>query len=118
MHALLRRDAYHRKDAAWNETTYEFGLFTLDTARQELFRGPNVIPLSTQEYRLLEYFLQNPNRVISRNELLDEVWGYDALSNTRTIDVHVVWLRQKLGEKSRPHHLVTIRGRGYRFDPE
>jgi DNA-binding response OmpR family regulator len=47
---------------------------------------------------------------------MDEVWGYDSVTTTRTVDVHVAWLRQKLGEKSQPRHLITVRGRGYRFD--
>ena len=96
---------------------YSFGEFSLDTQRQELSRGSESIPLNTQEYRLLKFFAQNPQRVLGRYELMDEVWGYDSVTSTRTVDVHVAWLRSKLGEKSRPRHLITVRGRGYRFEP-
>jgi DNA-binding response OmpR family regulator len=112
--ALLRR--VQSTEEKSEDGTYSFGKFSLDTQKQELFRGSTPIPLNTQEYRLLEFFLRNPGRVLSRYELMDEVWGYDSVTTTRTVDVHVAWLRQKLGEKSRPRHLITVRGRGYRFD--
>jgi len=114
--ALLRRT-----QTPGNKTEsgiYNFGRFSLDTNRQELRRGSTPIPLNTQEYRLLEFFVRNPGRVLNRYELMDEVWDYDSVTTTRTVDVHVAWLRRKLGEKSRPRHLITVRGRGYRFDAE
>jgi DNA-binding response OmpR family regulator len=74
------------------------------------------IPLNTQEYHLLAYFAAHPGKVINRDELLDEVWGYDSVTTTRTVDVHVAWLRQKLMEQENPRHLITVRGRGYRFE--
>ena len=116
--ALLRRG---RTDAAKPQAEPEvlhFGQFTLNTRREELLRGSEPIPLNTQEYRLLKFFAENPQRVINRYELLDEVWGYDSVTTTRTVDVHVAWLRHKLGERSRPRHLITVRGRGYRFEPD
>jgi DNA-binding response OmpR family regulator len=113
--ALLRRA--DRSGGKTDGEIHPFGKFSLDIQRQELFRGPTPIPLNTQEYRLLEFLVRNPGRVLSRYELMDEVWDYDSVTTTRTVDVHVAWLRQKLGEKSRPRHLVTVRGRGYRFDP-
>lgn len=93
-----------------------FGEFTLNTRREELLRGSEPIPLNTQEYRLLKFLAENPQRVINRYELLDEVWGYDSVTTTRTVDVHVARLRRKLGERSEPRHLITVRGRGYRFE--
>lgn len=93
-----------------------FGVFSLDTGRQELFADGQSIPLNTQEYHLLAYFAAHPGKVISRDELLDEVWGYDSVTTTRTVDVHVAWLRQKLMEQDNPRHLITVRGRGYRFE--
>jgi len=121
--ALLRR-AHNAsgRSLSWEacnppDDTYRFGRFTLDTKRQELFAGERSIPLNTQEYQLLAYFAAHPLTVLSRDELLDEVWGYDSITTTRTVDVHVAWLRQKLGEQDNPRHLKTIRGRGYRFEP-
>jgi two-component system alkaline phosphatase synthesis response regulator PhoP len=116
--ALLRRG---RTDSATPQAEPEvlhFGVFTLNTRREELLRGSEPIPLNTQEYRLLKFFAENPQRVINRYELLDEVWGYDSVTTTRTVDVHVAWLRRKLGEGSKPRHLITVRGRGYRFEPD
>jgi DNA-binding response OmpR family regulator len=98
--------------------SYRFGAFRLDTERMQLFRGEEPIALSVQEYRLLQVFVRNPDRVLSREMLLSEAWGYDSETTTRTVDVHLAWLRQKLGEKERPRHLLTVRGFGYRFIPE
>jgi len=81
-------------------------------------KNEETVPISAQEYRLLEYLLCNPNRVISRDELLDKVWGYDSVASTRTVDVHVARLRKKLGEESVPLHIHTARGHGYRFSIE
>ena len=117
--ALLRRREHLRDDNdVPKDAVYRFGDFSLDTEEQELYHGTEPIPLSTQEYRLLKYFVEHAQRVVGRDELLDEVWGYDAVTSTRTIDVHIAWLRQKLGEQLAPHHLITIRGRGYRFNPD
>jgi two-component system, OmpR family, alkaline phosphatase synthesis response regulator PhoP len=116
--AQLRRGETQSQKTGMEEEMYAFGDFTLDTKREELRRGEELIPLNTQEYRLLKFFTKNPQRVIGRNELLDEVWGYDSITTTRTVDVHVGWLRQKLGEQDEPRYLVTVRGRGYRFDPD
>jgi len=110
---LRRRDLSYREEQ--EDTVYSFGEFTLNRGTNELFRGDRRIELNTQEYQLLLYFLRNPERVIHRNELLDRVWGYDSVATTRTIDVHVAWLRKKLGEQEAPRHLLTLRGRGYRF---
>ena len=113
--ALLRRGNPGGRES--KTELLHFGEFTLNTRREELMRGSRLIPLNTQEYRLLKFFAENPQRVLNRCELLDEVWGYDSVTSTRTVDVHVAWLRQKLGERSKRRHLVTVRGRGYRFEP-
>ena len=114
--ALLRRGKASTREP--KSELLRFGQFTLNTRREELLRGSEPIPLNTQEYRLLKFFAENPQRVLNRYELLDEVWGYDSVTTTRTVDVHIAWLRQKLGERSTPRHLITVRGRGYRFEPE
>ena len=116
--ALLRRNRIPKKASKPGGARYRFGPFVLDTVSKELLEEGNQIELSSQEYRLLEFFVQNPGRTIDRNELLNEVWGYDNETTTRTVDVHVSWLRQKLKENRQPTHLITVRGYGYRFEVE
>jgi DNA-binding response OmpR family regulator len=72
--------------------------------------------LTRAEYNLLTYFLHNPDRVLSRDMILNSVWGYESFPNTRTVDAHVVRLRQKLEvDSTMPRHFVTVHGVGYRF---
>lgn len=74
------------------------------------------VNLSPKEYRLLELFMQNPRKVWSRDKLLEQVWGVDYFGDSKTVDVHIRWLREKLeNEPSAPQHLLTVRGFGYRF---
>ncbi len=74
------------------------------------------VNLSPKEYRLLELFMQNPRRVWSRDKLLEHVWGHDYFGDSKTVDVHIRWLREKLeANPSAPEHLITVRGFGYRF---
>ena len=113
--ALIRRSRSSSKTSLPDGARYRFGDFTLDTSSHQFFKGEETIALSSQEYRLLRFFVENPDRTIDRNELLNEVWGYDNETTTRTVDVHVSWLRQKLGEKQHPTRLLTVRGFGYRF---
>ena len=74
------------------------------------------VNLSPKEYRLLELFMQHPRRVWSRDKLLEHVWGHDYFGDSKTVDVHIRWLREKLeANPSAPAHLLTVRGFGYRF---
>ena len=116
INALLRREDYKNIENSYTPTT--FGSFTLNTQMATLNKGKKRIKLSTREYLLLQYFVENPNLVISRDELLDKVWGYDSVATTRTVDVHVGWLRKKLGEQNMHKHIITVRGLGYRFSLE
>ena len=78
-------------------------------------RGKEV-NLSPKEFRLLELFMSHPRRVWSREQLIDQVWGPDFLGDTKTVDVHIRWLREKLEQDpSQPEYLITVRGFGYRF---
>jgi two-component system alkaline phosphatase synthesis response regulator PhoP len=119
--ALLRRAAGPSKEAGApagstpGALVFSFGAFRLDTERMELTKGGEAIPLNVQEFRLLKAFARNPDRILNRDTLLTEAWGYDTETATRTVDVHVAWLRQKLGEQDRPRHLVTVRGYGYKL---
>ena len=115
--ALLRRD---RITAARAELqTYRFGDVRVDAKQAAVFRNGEQLQLSAKEYHLLLYFVQHPRRTLSRDELLCEVWKYRAGLSTRTVDVHVGWLRQKVEKNSRkPRWIVTRHGLGYIFDPE
>ncbi len=91
--------------------------FILDRDRGELLKDDNPIQLNALEYKVLEYLTINPNKIISRDQLLDKVWGYDNDTTSRTVDVHIAKLRHKLNESEIPRHILTIRGRGYKFVP-
>jgi two-component system alkaline phosphatase synthesis response regulator PhoP len=111
--ALFRRA---RSPLASPAGSYAFGEVRVDFRRAEVFRGGAPVPLSALEFKLLAYFIQNRGALLSRDELLDKVWGYDAMPTTRTVDVHVASLRQKLEPNpSRPEFILTVHRRGYRF---
>jgi two-component system alkaline phosphatase synthesis response regulator PhoP len=75
-----------------------------------------MVALSTREFELLRYFIEHRGVAISRDELLSNVWHYDAGTTTRTVDVHVAWLRQKLeDDPKRPQWIMTVHGLGYKF---
>lgn len=118
VHALIRRSVLPKVSRLADGEIFTFGKFSLDTGKQELKTGETAVDLSVLEYRLLEFFLLHPDRVLSREVLLNEVWGYDNQTTTRTVDVHISWLRQKLGEKQTPKHIFTVRGYGYKFIAE
>jgi two-component system, OmpR family, alkaline phosphatase synthesis response regulator PhoP len=74
------------------------------------------LDLSAKEFQLLKYFIEHRGATVSRDELLQEVWGYNAMPSTRTVDVHVAWLRQKLEPNPRvPQYILTVHGMGYKF---
>jgi DNA-binding response OmpR family regulator len=93
------------------------GDLQVDPSRREALRGSQVLQLKPKEYDLLLFFLRNRGRAFSREQLLDKIWRYDFVGDSRTVDVHVSWLRQKIeDEPAKPTRLITIRGLGYRFD--
>ncbi|HEY2290726.1 MAG TPA: response regulator transcription factor [Thermoanaerobaculia bacterium] len=111
--ALFRRA---RTPASAQAGTYSFGDVRVDFRRAEVFKEGEPMPLSALEFKLLAYFIQNRGALLTRDELLDKVWGYDAMPTTRTVDVHVASLRQKLERNpSRPELILTVHRRGYRF---
>ena len=111
--ALLRRAPQAAAAAA---EQYRFGDITLDVRRTEVLKGGQPVELSALEFKLLRYFIEHRGATLSRDELLNEVWGYDAMPSTRTVDVHVAWLRQKLEPNPRiPQYILTIHGLGYKF---
>jgi DNA-binding response OmpR family regulator len=109
--ALLRRAAPDTRVLRFGEAEVDFD------RRVTTFKGAEV-RLTPAEYNLLVFFLNNPDRPLTRDVILNSVWGYEAYPNTRTVDAHVVRLRQKLeSDPSLPRHFVTVHGVGYRFLP-
>jgi two-component system alkaline phosphatase synthesis response regulator PhoP len=112
--ALMRRAS---RAPASRGRAFEVGGMRIDFAVNRVLRGQEVIELSDQESRLLRYMVDHRGEVVSRDTLLREVWGYESIPITRTVDAHVSWLRQKLEEDPRnPRLIVTVHGQGYRFD--
>src|SRR5580658_7747559 len=98
--------------------TYSFGSCEIDFAKMSARRGGKPITLTAHEFKLLKYFVENPERVLSREELLNEVWGYHSYPTTRTVDNQILKLRQKLEPNlADPRYLQTVYGAGYRFVP-
>jgi DNA-binding response OmpR family regulator len=96
--------------------TVTFGDVQVDFARMRATRGGKPVTLTAHEFKLLRFFLDNPERVLSRDELLNEVWGYNAYPSTRTVDNQILKLRQKLEENpANPVHFCTVHRAGYRF---
>lgn len=112
--AVLRRS---RRNSPQVEQLY-FGDVSVDFARMEVTRQDRDVALTPQEFKLLKYFGLNPNRVLSRDQLLSDVWGYDSYPSTRTVDSHILTLRQKLERDPKtPAHFITVHNAGYKFIP-
>jgi two-component system alkaline phosphatase synthesis response regulator PhoP len=98
------------------DTQYKFGNVSIDFRKAEVRKNSKLIELSAQEFRLLKFFIENKGDTLSRHELLDKVWGYESVPSTRTVDVHVAWLRYKLEENPKcPQYIVTVHKLGYKF---
>ncbi len=110
------RAALRRRSQADLGEVFVFGNVTVDFARMAINRNGQPVSMTAQEFKLLRFFAQNPERVIARNELLNEVWGYQDYPSTRTVDNHVWKLRLKLeDEPDKPVHFLTVHGAGYKF---
>jgi DNA-binding response OmpR family regulator len=110
--------ALRRSQQAGNKATkrVRYGDIVLDLQTHRTWLGDKELVLSPREYSLLEIFVSNPKRVYSRDELIEKVWGLDFDGDTKTVDVHICWLRQKLEEDpSKPKLIQTVRGFGYRL---
>ncbi|AEJ20133.1 response regulator transcription factor [Gracilinema caldarium] len=138
--ALLRRSQNHLNEIVYNQNQkgqadpdYIAGVrsnqdrpggvetythFTVDFQKGTVESRGVIQNLSAQEYKLLAFLTRHPDEIISRDTLLDEVWGYETETTTRTVDVHIAWLRKKIGDTEPvPYHIQTVRGLGYRFVP-
>ncbi len=95
---------------------YQFGDVRMDFRRAEVTKGGAPLDLSAREFQLLRYFIEHRGATLTREELLNEVWGYNAMPSTRTVDVHVAWLRQNIEPNYRhPQFILTVHGMGYKF---
>jgi two-component system, OmpR family, alkaline phosphatase synthesis response regulator PhoP len=113
--ALLRRRGSATTGAARLQR-FTFGKNEVDFRTRAVLREGKPLELSAREFQLLQYFIEHYGEVLSRETILNGVWGYDAMPSTRTIDTHVTWLRQKLEDNPHhPEHILTIYGVGYRF---
>jgi two-component system, OmpR family, alkaline phosphatase synthesis response regulator PhoP len=111
--AILRRAPHDQQPTS---EIYTFGDVRVDSRRAEVTRDGQPVELAAREYHLLRYLIEHREATISRDELLNEVWGYDAMPTTRTVDVHIGLLRQKLEPNPRhPQFILTIHGLGYKF---
>jgi DNA-binding response OmpR family regulator len=93
------------------------GEIRIDVARHQAFKGDTPLDMKPREFELLTFFLRNRGRAFTREQLLNQIWGYDFVGDTRTVDVHVRWLRKKIeDDPGSPRRLITVRGTGYRFE--
>jgi len=112
--SLLRRVELDRHNS--QQTSIEIGGLRLDVLSHRFFVNRQESQLSAREFDLLNYLMQNAGRALSREELLNKVWGTDWIGDTRTLDVHIRWLRLKVEEDpANPLYIQTVRGHGYRF---
>jgi len=103
-------------DSFEDKNIVRFGQVSIDLLSFEVRRSDRPVSLTAMEFKVLKFFVSNPRRVISRDELLNDVWGYDNYPCTRTVDNHVLKLRQKLeADPMHPVHFRTVHGIGYKF---
>ena len=117
---LARIEAVSRRTrpapAGATPEVFEAGNLHVDFRRAEVSKDGTLVGLSAREYKLLRYFIEHRGATLSREELLNEVWGYNSMPSTRTVDVHVAWLRQKIEPNPRhPQFILTVHGMGYKF---
>lgn len=121
--AMLRRVRLVREEVAQIEAArpeaeiMEFGNLRIDLTRREITVDDAVVAFKPKEYELVTFFGQHKGKVLTREYILERVWGWDFIGDSRTVDVHVRWLREKIEvEPANPQRIVTVRGAGYRFE--
>jgi DNA-binding response OmpR family regulator len=121
--AQLRRTELLRQELGKIQTpetihkVLTFGDLSIDQTRREVTLGGEVLPLKPQEYELLVFFAEHKGQMLSREFILERVWGWDYIGDSRSVDVHVRWLRQKIEQDAaNPQRIITVRGGGYRFE--
>lgn len=112
IHVQLRRSSRQETETG----AYRFGAIELDFNKHQAFKHGQPLDLSAREFELLKYFIAHRGETVTREQLLDEVWGYDNFPLTRTVDNHVARLRQKIEENpAEPQHIITMHRVGYKF---
>ena len=119
--AMLRRTEMMKQEIASSKevkpSVVKVGSLEIDPVRHQVSLSGSLLDLSPKEFDLLAFLASNQARVFSRAYLLEKVWGYDYAGDTRTVDVHIRWLRQKIEvDPAHPRHLLTVRGVGYKFE--
>ena len=115
--AMLRRTRMTVSESTEEETVLRIKELEIDPARHRVSLGETALDLTPKEYDLLAFLAKNKGFVFNREQLLEKVWGYDYAGDTRTVDVHVRWLRQKIETNpQKPEYLITIRGTGYKLE--
>ncbi len=121
--AMLRRVRIIREEVSAlqgegaDRLLYQFGNLKIDVGRREVQLGENLVALKPKEYELLYYLAKHKGQVLSRDQILESVWGWDYVGDSRTVDVHVRWLREKIeADPANPDRIITVRGAGYRFE--
>jgi DNA-binding response OmpR family regulator len=116
IHALLRRTPPSPSSEANQQAAFQIGVAVIDPKTFQLKRGKKMEELTAKELKLLQFFYAHPGEVLSRDRLLNEVWGYGYFGTTRTLDQVIVQLRKKLGDNGgEPQHLLTVHGVGYKL---
>jgi DNA-binding response OmpR family regulator len=121
--AQLRRSRLHKEELqkqgeeSPSQDLLIFNELIINTTRHEVTRNMKVIILKPKEYELLLFFAEHRGQMLSRELILERVWGWDYVGDSRTVDVHIRWLRKKIeDDPSNPERIITVRGGGYRFD--
>ena len=116
LHARVRALLRRTKRAPLEPNQYEFGGVTVDFSKRIVTKGKKEVRLSAMEFNVLRYFVLHREEAISRDRLLDEVWGYESFPTTRTVDTHVLNLRKKIEDSpNSPRFFITVHGVGYKF---
>jgi DNA-binding response OmpR family regulator len=123
--AMLRRVRLIREDAEAKSAASDqpaggamrYGNMEINTIRREVLFEGKPLPLKPKEYELLHFLAIHRGQVLTREHILEKVWGWDFIGDSRTVDVHIRWLREKIeSDPANPERIVTVRGAGYRFE--
>ncbi len=114
---LLRDEIVRSAAAPAPQEILTFENLTINITRREAMLNGQILPMKPKEYELLLFLAQHRGQMLSREFILERVWGWDYIGNSRTVDVHIRWLRQKIEKNpAKPERIVTVRGGGYRFE--
>ena len=112
---LARSRALLRREGSSRDPVLHIADLELDTVSHDVRRGGHAVELTSKEYAILEFFVRNPNRVLTRAQIAEHVWDYDFVAMSNVVDVYVGYLRRKLGDDHEPRLLHTVRGTGYQL---